>query len=383
LPKASEQGAPLHGWRARLDRLVRDNSTTKQGDGTRLRSHATRRNLRVGLFRLFSVLRDELGFGLENPARIDARHIQALIRWMEVRWQAGTLRSSTIQGYVSYLRMLCRWVGKPTLMASVAGFSNPASIRRRLACQTDRTWAGAGIDLVEVLEQAWKIEPWVAMALLAQAAFGLRRKEALCLVPEADQLPGMQALAITRGTKGGRPRVVRLHTPWQGEVLTLLCDFCRRGGARRAHLGGPAAGLKANLARYARVLARLGITRDLCGTTGHGLRADYACRLLAAHGVVAPIKSPAGAAAVAATADVVPVAYRAVSEALGHSRSSVVAAYCGAPAKGAAVPYAASVEGEDLIDPASAAEVIALLRGLVREARASQAGGRNRYPGGC
>lgn len=372
-----EYGERTRSWRARLDQLVRHHATFKQrkGEGgvSRPTSHATRRNISTGLFRLFSVLREELGFGLENPARIEARHLQALHDWMEQRWQDGRLQSSTIQGYVSYLRLLCSWVGKPHLLQSIRGFGDARCSSRKLACSTDKTWSGAGIDLVGTLERAWAIEPWVAMALAAQAAFGLRRKEAVCLVPQDDALPSLNALAITRGTKGGRARIVRLHSPWQRDILDLLAVFCRGQGSRHAHVGGPHAGLKANLARYSRVLARLGITRDLGGITGHGLRADYACRLLQTAGVTPTIKGGSGRAATQQQTD---WAYRCVSEALGHSRRQILAAYCG-PEAGACVddPGGKSGDAAASADPVEEARILACLRRLLP--RPAQGGGEH------
>lgn len=363
-----EHGARLRSWRARLDDLLRHHAGLKQGKGeggaSRPTSHATRRNISTGLFRLFSVLRGELGFGLENPARIEARHLQALHDWMEQRWRDGRLQSSTIQGYVSYLRLLCRWVGKPQLLQSIRGFSDERCASRQLACGTDKTWSGAGVDLADILERAWAIEPWVAMALAAQAAFGLRRKEAVCLVPQDDALAGLNALAITRGTKGGRARIVRLHSAWQRDILDLLAEFCRGQGSRHAHLGGPHAGLKANLARYSRVLARLGITRDLGGITGHGLRADYACRLLQAAGITPTVKGGSGRAATQQQTD---AAYRCVSEALGHSRRRILAAYCGPEVRVSIDDH--DVSGGDATasaDPVEAARVLECLRRLSR-----------------
>ncbi len=365
--RRQEHGERARSWRARLDDLVRRHAAFKQrkGEGgtSRPTSYATRRNISTGLFRLFSVLREELGFGLENPARIEARHLQALHECMEQRWRDGRLQSSTIQGYVSYLRLLCSWVGKPHLLQSIRGFGDARCSSRKLACSTDKTWSGAGIDLADILERAWAIEPWVAMALAAQAAFGLRRKEAVCLVPQDDALPGLNALAITRGTKGGRARIVRLHSPWQRDILDLLAVFCRGQGSRHAHLGGPHAGLKANLARYSRVLARLGITRDLGGITGHGLRADYACRLLQAAGVTPTIKGGSGRATTQQQTD---AAYRCVSEALGHARRRILAAYCG-PEAGACIDEHGGNSGDAAASgvPVEAARILACLKRLL------------------
>jgi hypothetical protein len=122
--------------------------------------------------------------------------------------------------------------------------------------------------------------------------------------------------------------------------------------------------LKANLARYSRVLARLGITRDLGGITGHGLRADYACRLLQAAGITPTVKGGSGRAATQQQTD---AAYRCVSEALGHSRRRILAAYCGPEVRVSIDDH--DVSGGDATasaDPVEAARVLECLRRLSR-----------------
>lgn len=346
------------GWRSRLDYLIQQHVHLKQsGDGRRT-GLCTRRNITAGLFRLFSVLRLDLQFKISNPRRLDVRHLRALFDWMERKWEAGELKSSTIQGYVSYLRILCGWIGRPELMDEV-GFCNPDCGRRRQVAEVDKSWEGNDLQIAGLIERAWDIEPWVAMALLAQAAFGLRRKEALCLVPARDYLPASGALAVTRGTKGGRSRIISNLTEWQYEVIAALTDFCRREGRRTSHIGGTERDLKSNLRRYTYVLgAKLGVTQDLVGTTGHGLRAGFACRVLAAHGVTAPVK---GGDVSQAPKELRDHAYTAATEALGHSRRSVVGMYAGSTRQRGDVPHP---DGQDQqrLNPPDMEGLIAKLR---------------------
>jgi integrase len=197
------------------------------------------------------------------------------------------------------------------------------------------------------------------MALLAQAAFGLRRKEAVCLIPSKDYLAGIGALSIVRGTKGGRPRVIDELTEWQFEVIAILIEFCHRGRRRETHIGGIESDLKSNLRRYSYVVgSKLGITRDLVGTTGHGLRAGFACRLLAAHGITAPVK---GGDVGSVNPEVRELAYKSATEALGHSRANIVGAYVGSMRMRGDAPHPPR---QDLqrIDPPNMDELIATLR---------------------
>lgn len=358
----AESAGQRYGWKARLDAFIREHVQFKQSGDGRKTSLCTRRNVTVGLFRLFGVLR-EGGFKIENPRSMDTKHVRFLLDWMEQRHGHGKLRSSTIQGYVSYLRILSGWIGKPDLVDEAGGFNDPAVARRSQVTDADRSWEGQGIDIGERIEAAWDIEPWVAMALLAQAAFGLRRKEAVCLIPSEDYSPGTGALYVTRGTKGGRARVIPLYTAWQYEVMAMLLDFCRRGGKRKSHIGGVTSDLKSNLRRYSYVVGdKLGITGELTGTTGHGLRAGFACRLLEAHGVTPPVR---GGSVQDADPQVMRDAYTAATQATGHSRFSVVGAYVGSSRAAGAHPHP---DAPDLkrLDPPDMEQTIARLRERAR-----------------
>ena len=131
-------------------------------------------------------------------------------------------------------------------------------------------------------------------------------------------------LKVVCGTKGGRPRSFQLTESWQMEVLECLRDFCRAGGT---HSVGPNdRGLQASLARYEYVLHRIGISKTAAGVTGHGLRAEFACRTLESHGIEPPVRGGTGTSG---DADFDKAAYLQVSNALGHSRTSVVGAYVG------------------------------------------------------
>lgn len=355
-----------HGWKARLDAFIRGHVQFKQaGEGQRT-SLCTQRNVTVGLFRLFRVLRQG-GFKIENPRNLQTKHIRYLLDWMEQRHEDGRLQSSTIQGYVSYLRILCGWIGRPQLLEEAGGFKDPTVGQRSQVAKVDKSWEGQGIDIGERIEAAWDIEPWVAMALLAQAAFGLRRKEAVCLIPACDYAEDVGLLFITRGTKGGRARSIPLHTQWQYEVMALLIEFCRRGSRRNSHIGGLLGDLKSNLRRYSYVVGdKLGITGDVAGTTGHGLRAGFACRLLEAHGITPPVR---GGAVSEADPRIRQEAYRATTESLGHSRASVVSVYAGSVRAPGDVQHPITMD-DARIDPPNMARLIENLRLRSRQSQA-------------
>jgi hypothetical protein len=70
----------------------------------------------------------------------------------------------------------------------------------------------------------------------------------------------------------------------------------------------------------------IGITKDRVGTSGHGLRAEYAENIALLQGVVPPTLGGKGGQL---PKDELSARLRHVSENLGHSRESVTGAYYG------------------------------------------------------
>lgn len=358
-----------HGWKSRLAEILREHSRQRSGHRTgdmrRKSSFATQQNVGNGLFRLFRQLH-EMGFQLENPRNLHIKHVKALYQWMEERFEAGELSSATIQGYVSYLRKFSRWIGKPDLLSSPhVSFTNPDCARRTQNTEIDRSWEACEIDIGSVIDTATEIQPWIGAALLAQTAFGLRRKEALCFRPSADY-QGNGLIQISRGTKGGRIRIIALHTQWQYEVLAFLTAYCHRNRNESGFIGDPDRTLEANLRHYSYILAkRLKITKDEVGTTGHGLRAGFACRTLEAFGITPPVR---GGNVSQADRETVAVAYSATTEALGHSRRQIAGAYVGSSRLKGDTPHP---DGMDLtrINPPNIAALIDTMHAHLAEGR--------------
>lgn len=363
--EGEENGGKPLGPHNRLAQLIRRNVSYKaapSGKCRSRRSHRTREAIRDSLHFLYGILLKT--YPLKDPANLDGRHLQHLYDWMEARWQrgfisddaqhvTGRLTTGTIKNYVTYLRHLCTWIGQPDLAErSGVKFNHPGLARRRIAAEHDKSWEGAEIDIGAKIDELWQVEPWVAMAVLAQHTFGLRRKEAVCLRPAIDWIPGtglhvatvrsgpanleisatteqanLPSLVVQRGAKNGKLRVVDTWEDWQQQVLVVLQDWLADQGRPNGAIGGSDRDLKGNLARYSRVLSKAGLTKRLIGATGHGLRAGFACRMLESYGVQAPVR---GADLRHADKQATDQAAAATSVALGHGRLAATSYYIGA-----------------------------------------------------
>jgi integrase len=375
----SPLGASPHTWKTRLAHLLREFGHMK-ARGSGRASHRTVEVRKEALYSIFRLVR-EAGFKLEDPANIDARHVRCVYQeWQRRRklhdeGQPGGLAPATVANAASVLRTFCAWIGQPQLI-DVARVGDETLARRTKVAMRDPTWEGAGIDTLEMIERAWRLEPWVCVALLLQYTFGLREREAVMFRPDVACRPGEMALSIniarkgargmcgkvSAGSKGGRPRIILIHAPWEMSVLEFSRRFVLIESGVDGHLGQVERDLMTNMRRYRLVLEKLGITRGEAGVSGHGLRAAFAIRALHRQGLEAPVRGGDLTVVDKRERDRI---LKCVAEDLGHSRASIGSAYYGSAAKKGTVK---AFDGKP--DEVLAPKVLALLARLEVELQA-------------
>lgn len=268
-------------------------------------------------------LRDA-GYMIKNIRNLDQRHITVVTS----RWLEAGLAASTLQTRFSIIRWLAAAVGKAGLVRDPSFYSIPdASMKRTYAATEDRSWSGHGIDRHSVIHEAGKQDEWVGIQLELMDNFGLRMAEAIMLRPSQAQTGNV--LRVEAGTKGGRTRLVRICNPEQEEVLLRAREMATRSS--RGNLVPPGKTVQQAKDRlYYIVRRKLNISKSGLGVTPHGLRHGFALDLYETEaGEPAPLR---GGGILERARDI--AAREAVTNALGHSRISVTAAYTGPRAKG-------------------------------------------------
>ncbi|WP_431265799.1 integrase domain-containing protein [Roseateles chitinivorans] len=293
-------------------------------------SHKTRHDRAQFLRRFFRDLHDKAGFRqLPDPRNLGQKHLRAMVRV----WQQDRLAPATIQTYLSFLRGLALWLGKPGLVRAPAFYGlDVAEYERHEGARRDRSWSAQQVNIDPLIEEICAFDRYVGASLRLIRAMGLRRKESVLFRPfacvvafEGTGLAPEERSAdryVCIKGKGGRTRYIPLDSAARVEAV----EFAQRvAGHRDAHMGDPANDLKKNLRRFDYVLSKFGITCARLGITAHGLRHETLIEhFQAMAGTPPPVRGGTPPAPALDRA-----ARLAVSRLAGHARVRAADAYLG------------------------------------------------------
>ncbi|HEP8418105.1 integrase [Diaphorobacter sp. JS3050] len=248
----------------------------------------------------------ETGFRQMKASSLKGKHVQTLLD----RWQGEGLSSGTIKNRLSHLRWWAEKIGK-------AGILPADNTQLGVAERRYVTNISKARELGTGLEQVTDVH--VRMSLQLQAAFGLRREEAIkfqpCYADRGDHI------ALKRSwTKGGRERTVPITTVEQRDVL--------QAAHRQAATGSL-------IPPHKTYIQQRHVYDGQCKAAGlshtHGLRHQYAqSRYETLTGWPAPA---AGGPPVRTLSDTQrtqdTAARQIISRELGHERLQVTAVYLG------------------------------------------------------
>jgi hypothetical protein len=117
---------------------------------------------------------------------LDERHYRALAEQLRKKRTSEEIGAAYAAGLSTTARHIARWIGKPELVEVFNEALGKDVCKRQLVAQTDKSWDGAGIDFDKLILEIAAHCRWMAMVLMAQDSFGLRRMEALMLQPMRD-----------------------------------------------------------------------------------------------------------------------------------------------------------------------------------------------------
>ncbi|WP_326536311.1 phage integrase N-terminal domain-containing protein [Pseudorhodoferax sp.] len=259
---------------------------------------------------ILSLVADQLhegGFHHLRAQGMRTKHIDYLVeRWHETGIAAGTFKNR-----MSALRWLAEKIGKQNIVRrDNAAYGIP---ERQHVSNTSKARTLDGEQLSRITD------PYTAMSLRLEEAFGLRREESIKIQPSwADR--GLVLRLKASWTKGGRERVVAIFNPKQRQVLAEAKTLAQGGSLIPPHMN-----YREQLYRFKAQTARAGI-----GSV-HGLRHAYAqTRYLELTGWKAPAAGGPRSRDLTRHQKTLDQDTRLIiSRELGHGREQITAVYLG------------------------------------------------------
>ena len=263
------------------------------------------------------------GYRIQKLRSLSSRHIEVLMR----DWHRRGIAVATLHTRLSMIKILCDWLGKINVVKDITEYLPEEEAKRRTVAKESKACDDRGIDPLEIIGCAFRLDERLAAMLSMQLYFGLRVKESIELRPGNAVIENGTAIELIEGTKGGKVRRVRIQTEAQREVIAWAQRVAAPGGNKR--LRWQDCTFKQAQRRFYHLMRdRLGVSRKACGITCHGLRHMFAQGNYTREtgGLPPPIKGGALGKIDRATHQ---MASLTVSRELGHGRIDVTTAYYG------------------------------------------------------
>ena len=248
-----------------------------------------------------------LGYKHMQAKSLKPKHVQALVS----HWKDQGLSVGTLKNLLSGLRWWARHIGKNDMIPKDNDAFDVG--RRSLVGNESKAWELKEAQLARINDE------YVALSLQLQAAFGLRREEAIKFRPNYAIKNDYIKLKAS-WTKGGRARIVPTRTDEQRQLLEAVRRIAR-GGA----LIPPDKNYEEQLHRYERQVRDAGIRNP------HRLRHAYAQRRYEElTGWQSPLAGgPATKSLTIEQRALNEGARETISRELGHDRASITRTYLG------------------------------------------------------
>ena len=269
-------------------------------------SFATRHD-RESILTLVANQLHEGGFKHLRATGMRTKHVEQLV----ARWHRDGISPGTFKNRMAALRWLAEKIDKQNIVARENATYGIAD--RKHVTNTSKATALDADKLAKV------DDPYTAMSLRLQAAFGLRREESIKLRPAQANLGNGLRLQAS-WTKGGKERDVPIRTEAQRALLQEAQALAGRGSLIPRDVS-----YRDQLNRFKAQTAKAGIDRV------HGLRHAYAqARYEQLTGWKAPAAGGPNSKQLTPEQKAVDREARlAISRELGHEREQITAVYLG------------------------------------------------------
>jgi len=275
------------------------------------------------LNRMCIILIDECKFKVKKINNIKVKHILAYAEWLD---QSGISPRSIINN-LSILRVFFhRVLFRPGVVPSVKKlFPGDDRFYIKTATTEDKSWREKGVNFEEIFKAIFEKDPYVAVQVLLCAAFGLRRREAICFRP--NECVHEDYIEIIYGPKNGRERRVYIINDVQRKVLDYVKQFVDKSYGSTVSDGYT---LKQWKSHFDYIVREYGhITKNKLGVTVHGLRHEYLGDL---YELITGFPSPVRGHNISRPEELIldRIGRALVTDQAGHGRLNIPSAYLGA-----------------------------------------------------
>jgi len=253
----------------------------------------------------------EDGFKNLRAQGLRTKHVEHLVS----RWQAEGASSGTMKNRMAALRWVAEKIGKENIVArdnAAYGIANRQFVTNESKAKE-----------LDAAKLAKVTDPYTALSLQLQEAFGLRREESIKIQPGwADR--GDTLVLKASWTKGGKEREIPIRNEAQRQLLDQAKALADTSSGRGSLIPADKS-YKDQLNRFKAQTAFASIDRV------HGLRHAYAqARYLELTGWKAPaVGGPASRQLSPQMKDIDRQARLTISRELGHEREQITAIYLG------------------------------------------------------
>lgn len=261
------------------------------------------------------------GYDIHSIYSLKEKHIE----WMVTHWVEKKLSYGTIANKHSYLKALSLWLHKPNIVKDLDSYQQLKNLPKRSGiAEQDKSWSAKEIDARQVIEQIARYDKFVGIQLAMQLAYGLRRQEAMMLIPSLAfmEVRGIRMLMIDRGSKGNRARLVKRVISEDADLRIL--ELAKKLSNDKTGSTIPSdKTLDQWINYYKSVMRKFGITKAELGVTSHGLRHQFLNDL---YEILTGVPSAARGGEKPAI-DVHELAQLEISKVAGHNRPGISNAY--------------------------------------------------------
>jgi hypothetical protein len=223
----------------------------------------------------------KLGFHLESVNRLEALHIDAVVK----SWHLDALGAKTMESQLSKVRIFCDWLGKPELIRK-GGLQaylpevDPSLLKVKPNANAIELWLEVAEKTMRAADGVRTDELRFYWILQVGIFFGLSRKETLVLFPH--QADKGTHLEIPR--PGGGVRCIPIFSQSVlGHVQRLLLNEIKAGCKRGDSLAWPGRTLEQSASRVYGLMRRLGMSAVKNGISlAHLIEAfkQYECSII-------------------------------------------------------------------------------------------------------